>query len=92
MQATLSDQASYIPANKLKAIEAAVLAACDGRDGVTDGVLDDPSRCDFNPSVLLCKGDESNDCLTEKQIEALKKIYAGPRDSKGKQANRMERG
>ncbi|MGH6831256.1 MAG: tannase/feruloyl esterase family alpha/beta hydrolase, partial [Methylocella sp.] len=84
MQATLSDPASYIPATKLKAIEAAGLAACDGRDGVTDGVLDDPTRCNFDPSVLLCKGAESDDCLTEKQVAALKKIYAGPRNSKGK--------
>lgn len=85
MQAMLQDPASYIPAGKLKAIEAAALAACDGRDGVTDGVLDDPTQCRFDPSVLLCKGAESDDCLTEKQIIALKKIYAGPRNSRGEQ-------
>ena len=45
MRLTLSDPASYIPSAKLKAIEAAVIAACDARDGVTDGVLDDPSKC-----------------------------------------------
>jgi feruloyl esterase len=85
MQATLNDPASYIPASKVKAIETAALAACDARDGVTDGVIDDPTKCSFDPSVLLCKGAESDDCLTEKQIVALKKIYAGPRDSKGRQ-------
>ncbi|MEO6726929.1 MAG: tannase/feruloyl esterase family alpha/beta hydrolase, partial [Blastocatellia bacterium] len=85
MQATLNDPASYIPASKLKAIETAVLAACDKRDGLTDGVLDDPTQCRFDPSVLLCKGAESDSCLTEKQIAALKKIYAGPRNSKGEQ-------
>jgi feruloyl esterase len=85
MQATLNDPASYIPSSKVKAIEAASLAACDARDGVTDGVIDDPTKCSFDPSVLLCKGAESDDCLTEKQIAALKKIYAGPRDSKGEQ-------
>ncbi|MEK6322725.1 MAG: tannase/feruloyl esterase family alpha/beta hydrolase [Acidobacteriota bacterium] len=84
MQATLNDPASYIPASKLKAIEAAGLAACDARDGVTDGVIDDPTKCGFDPSVLLCKGAESDACLTEKQVIALKKIYAGPRNSKGK--------
>jgi hypothetical protein len=85
LQATLNDPASYIPATKLKAIEAASLAACDARDGVTDGVIDDPVKCSFDPSVLLCKGAESDDCLTEKQVTALKKIYAGPRGSKGEQ-------
>lgn len=85
MQMTLSDPASYIPAKKLKAIEAAVLAACDARDGVTDGVLDDPTKCGFDPAVLLCKGAETDECLTEKQVAALKKIYAGPRNAKGQQ-------
>jgi tannase/feruloyl esterase len=85
LQATLNEPASYIPATKLKAIEAAALAACDARDGVTDGVIDDPTRCSFDPTVLLCKGAESDACLTNKQVAALKKIYAGPRDWKGEQ-------
>ena len=85
MQNILVDPASYIPAKKLKAIETAANAACDGRDGVMDGVLDDPRKCGFDPAVLLCKGIETDDCLTDKQITALKKIYAGPRDAKGNQ-------
>ncbi|MEK6303713.1 MAG: tannase/feruloyl esterase family alpha/beta hydrolase [Acidobacteriota bacterium] len=85
IQATQSDPASHIPASKLKAIEAAALAACDARDGVTDSVIDDPTKCSFDPAVLLCKGAESDACLTEKQIVALKKIYAGPRTSTGEQ-------
>lgn len=85
LQATLNDPASYIPASKLKAVETAALAVCDARDGVTDGVIDDPTKCSFDPSVLLCKGAESDACLTEKQIVALKKIYAGPRTSTGEQ-------
>ena len=74
----------YISAKKLKAIEAASAAACDARDGVQDGVLDDPSQCNFDPAVLLCKGAETDDCLTTQQIAALKIIYAGPRDAQGK--------
>jgi feruloyl esterase len=85
MLMTAGDPASYIPSKKLKAIEAAALAACDARDGVTDGVLDDPRKCGFDPAVLLCVGKETDDCLTEKQVAALKKIYAGPRDAKGRQ-------
>ena len=85
MQLLLNDPASYITAKKLKAIETAALAACDARDGVTDGVLDDPTKCGFDPAVLLCKGAETDECLTEKQIAALKKIYAGPRNAKGQQ-------
>ena len=85
LQAMLNDPASFIPAAKLKAIESAALAACDSKDGVADGVLDDPTKCHFDPSVLLCKGAESDACLTEKQITALKKIYSGPKNAKGEQ-------
>jgi len=85
LQAMQNDPASVIPPTKLKAIEAAALAACDVRDGLADAVIDDPHKCNFDPSVLLCKGPESDACLTEKQVVALKKIYAGPRGSKGEQ-------
>jgi hypothetical protein len=85
MQNLLADPASYISSKKLKAIEAAALAACDVRDGVKDGVLDEPVKCSFDPAVLRCKGAETDECLTEKQIAALKKIYAGPRNAKGQQ-------
>ncbi len=85
LQAAEVDPASYIPASKYPAIEAAVVAACDARDGVKDGVIDDPTKCDFKPSTLLCNGPESASCLTQPQIAALEKIYAGPRDSHGEQ-------
>jgi feruloyl esterase len=52
---------------------------------VKDGLIDDPTRCRFDPLVLLCKGPETNACLTAAQVETLKKIYAGPRDAKGNQ-------
>ncbi|MEO8026135.1 MAG: tannase/feruloyl esterase family alpha/beta hydrolase [Bryobacteraceae bacterium] len=74
-----------IPAAKMPALEKAALAACDAHDGVEDGVIDDPSRCHFDPATLACRGAESDSCLTPAQIGALKKIYDGPRNSKGKQ-------
>jgi feruloyl esterase len=83
VQATTLDQASYIPAGKLPAIGAAVLAACDAQDGVVDGILNDPRQCHFDPTTLLCKGADSNSCLTAPQVAALQKIYAGPHDSAG---------
>jgi hypothetical protein len=79
------DGDGYIPANKLKLIESAALASCDAEDGVKDGVIDDPTKCHFDPATLLCKGEASDSCLTEAQVGALKKIYAGPKTSKGEQ-------
>jgi len=82
-QATTMDPASYIPANKVPTIAQAVNAACDARDGVSDGVLNDPRKCKFDPTSLLCKTGDSNECLTAPQITALKKLYAGPSDAQG---------
>jgi Tannase and feruloyl esterase len=82
-QATTLDPASYIPASKVPALARAVNAACDAQDGVTDGVLNDPRQCKFDPAVLLCKAEDSNECLTAPQVTALKKLYEGPHDAKG---------
>ena len=75
---------SYIPPAKLPALEAATLHACDALDGVKDGVINDPTRCKFDPAKLLCQGAETNACLTAPQVEALRKIYSGPIDAKGR--------
>jgi feruloyl esterase len=82
-RALLASQAAYIPAAKLPAIAKAVLAECDARDGLVDGEIDDPRKCQFNPEILKCSGAESNDCLTAPQVETLKKLYAGPKTSSG---------
>jgi hypothetical protein len=76
---------AQIPPSKMQALENGALAACDARDGVKDGVIDDPTKCHFDPATLLCHGAESDACLTAAQVGALKKIYDGPRNSKGEQ-------
>jgi hypothetical protein len=83
MHATTLDPASYIPASKIPAIAHGVLAACDAKDAVKDGILNDPRECHFDPATLLCKGADSDSCLTQPQVTALKKLYEGAHDSKG---------
>ena len=75
--ANLKDPSATIPRNKYPLLNNAVLAACDTLDGVKDGILTDPRRCRFDPSVLACRGSDSADCLTPPQIETAKAIY-GP--------------
>jgi len=75
--ALLKDPASHIPPEKYPLIHRAALAACDAADGLKDGLISDPTRCKFDPGVLLCKTDDGTDCLTAAQVEAARKVY-GP--------------
>jgi len=61
----------------------AVLAACDAKDGVKDGLLNEPKSCKFDPSVLLCKAGDAENCLTAPQLEAVKRMYAPAKTKSG---------
>ena len=75
-QAAHKDETSYIPPSKYAMIHKAVLDACDGLDGLKDGLITDPTRCHFDPKVLACKGADSPSCLTAAQVETAQKIYS----------------
>jgi hypothetical protein len=82
---TIGNPAAYISSMKLPAINRASLAACDAKDGLKDGIVNDPANCNFDPAVLLCKGTEDVSCLTSPQIGSLRAFYAGAHDAKGQQ-------
>ena len=65
-------------------LHSAVVAACDAKDGVKDGLIDNPRRCDFDPGVLLCKGAESSACLTQAQVATARSIYSAAVNRKTK--------
>ena len=78
------DAESEIPAAKFQTVHNAVLAACDALDGVKDGVLEDPTRCKFDPKSIECKGAEGPDCLTGAQVESVRRVYAPVTNSRTK--------
>jgi feruloyl esterase len=85
---------SFTSLTKLNMLRNAVLSKCDAKDGIKDGVIDDPLQCEFNAEVELrphlCPGDKNSDeCFTRRQLETIKGIYSGPYDSKG---NRVYKG
>jgi feruloyl esterase len=65
---------------KFQLLTRSAVAACDANDGVKDGVIDDPRRCSFNPASLLCTGKATSTCLTATELDAVRKVYAGPRN------------
>ncbi|MBI2822131.1 MAG: tannase/feruloyl esterase family alpha/beta hydrolase [Acidobacteria bacterium] len=73
---------------KLNLLSDAVLAQCDANDGIRDGVIDDPTACDFKPAVDLagkmCPADANADnCFTRAQIRTIEDFYRGSYDSRG---------
>ena len=84
IQGMLNDPRAFISDLKLPAIQKAALDACDAQDGVKDGVIANPAKCRFDPNVLLCDGKENLNCLTRPQIETLKTLYNGAKDTHGK--------
>jgi feruloyl esterase len=79
-KAMLAGGTSILPASKLSLLQAAAIKACDAKDGVRDGILDDPRDCAFDPDVLRCTVGDADDCLTGPQADAVKKIYSGAKD------------
>ena len=75
-KAVHASEDSYIPPVKYPIIHKAAIDACDALDGVKDGVIDDPTRCHFDPKVLECSGSDTSLCLTSPQVEAARKLYA----------------
>jgi len=73
---------SGVTPGKLETVAEKVMNKCDAIDGLKDGLIDDPRKCDFNPArdVPACSAgaDASADCLTPGQADAIAKVYSGP--------------
>ena len=85
-QATHRSEEAYIPPAKYAIVHEAALKACDALDGVRDGVLENPKRCNFDPAELLCKGPDTPACLSAAQVETARAIYAPVIDPHTKQS------
>ena len=68
-------------------VAAKVLDACDGLDGVKDGVVADLRACQkvFRLADLTCTAAKTDACLSAVQVSALTRAFAGPRNSQGEQ-------
>jgi hypothetical protein len=79
------DGSPVITKDKLAPLHAAVVRACDRRDGLADGQIEDPRACRFDPAKVQCPpGADRPDCLTAAQVAAARKLYAGARDARGR--------
>ncbi len=75
----------YIPVDKLKTINKAVLDACDKNDGLVDELIEDPTTCNFDPVSIQCSDKDQATCLTSGQVDTARKIYEGAKFDDGTQ-------
>jgi feruloyl esterase len=81
--AAFKGSVSNLPPSALGVLHRAALAACDSKDGVIDGVLEDPRQCTFDPAALTCKANQdAASCLTPAQVDAARRVYGGLKDPK----------
>jgi feruloyl esterase len=72
----LSDPAAYIPPTKYPMLHEAVLAACDARDGLKDGLVSEPESCQVDFAALQCKGADGPQCLTPPQVKTAQTMIS----------------
>jgi feruloyl esterase len=73
---------------KLALLTKTAVDACDGIDGLKDGIIDDPRKCHVDPAKLLCKSSPTSSgqaadeptCLTQPQVDAARKMYDGTKN------------
>jgi feruloyl esterase len=64
-----ADGSPIVPGEKLALVTKAIVESCDGIDGLKDGLIEDPRRCD--PAIDLSK------ILTIEEADAIRKVWDG---------------
>ncbi|MEU1268607.1 tannase/feruloyl esterase family alpha/beta hydrolase [Streptomyces sp. NPDC005799] len=86
-QVVMSNEKTYPTDCEFKAFTNAAVKACDALDGAKDGLVNDISRCDYDPRRLIgtkvvCDGKELT--ITAADANVVRKIWGGPRTTSGK--------
>jgi feruloyl esterase len=76
----VSTDHALISPEKLQLLHEAVLKKCDALDGVKDGLVENPTACHFDPSVLKCRKNQTAGCLTDAEVATANALYKGPRN------------
>ncbi len=68
---------------KLAQVRASAVKACDGHDGIVDGIINDPRTCRFSAKANICGTPTAPaaNCLTAQEADAVDKIWDGPRNA-----------
>jgi hypothetical protein len=76
----LQRNGGWLSSEKVKTLQKVVLAACDGLDGLKDGVISNVQACSttFDPAASRCEGGQNKDdgCFSDAEIEVIKAMHA----------------
>lgn len=81
---TAPDGRPVLGVEQFQRLHAAALETCDAADGLTDGIVGDPERCEVRPAALACTEERREDCLSSAQVRAAELIYQGPVNPAGR--------
>jgi len=73
----------------LMLVRNAILSACDADDGLEDGIVGDFGKCTTDKVLPLLRGQQcaagkTNECLLERQIQAMTRLMSGAHDRSGR--------
>ena len=77
------DLGSALGDDELKLLASGILDACQGADGLKDGMVRDMGACHFDPAALACKPGQNSACLPPEKVDVIKRVFAGTKNSKG---------
>jgi pimeloyl-ACP methyl ester carboxylesterase len=60
-----------------------LLKQCDALDGVADNMISNVVGCNFDPVSVACKAGSKSDCISLEKAIAIKRGFAGPKNSLG---------
>jgi feruloyl esterase len=81
-QLVMKQSNDFLPGCKLDAATNAAIQACDALDKVTDGIINDPTKCNYDPHALV---GTTTPCgtITQTDADVIAAIWQGARDSQG---------
>jgi Tannase and feruloyl esterase len=67
----------WLAPDQVKLVHDAVIAACDQRDGLADGIVSDYEGCRqvFDATKLACKPGVASACLSEAQLKTVRALH-----------------
>lgn len=85
---TVQSLAQAFSAGDYALVRKSVLAACDSDDGAADGIVGAFAQCTSEKVLpqlakVSCAGAKQDGCLSGAQVEALRRIHDGAKNSKG---------